>query len=265
MGKYMLLSNGPKRVQLISDNGQFQTVLAGKQVVYQESTERYWVYLLFQKEDRAEFIRELRGSVKLELSPMEVDQFTQDFIDAHFVQRVNEYTFDMLPRQADAQGGLILPIPGYTCTISSEHEDALISLLVSYPNAGVKSKIAGWFKTFCTNYGYDFQKKCKGLQYDYLAQSFLEQEGIDPDSLPPAPQTDNNTGGLSDAAIGTILGVLVPIVLGPLLFVAGVKICDIFPSFFGITLGVLVSGVGILLFGFAIGVYNYDDIFGNKQ
>ncbi len=263
----MLLSNGPKRVFLISENGQFQTILGGKQVVYQESTERFWVYLLFQKEDRAEFARELRGSVKIELSPMEVERFTNDFIDAHSVQAANEYSFDMLPRQADKDNGLTLPIPGYTCVISREHEDALMSILTSYPNAGVLPKLVGWFKRFCENYGYDFQKKCKGMQYDFLTQSFLEQEGINPESLPPIPAyvQDNQSGGLSNAAMSTIFTVLVPAILGPILFLLGVKICDWANGFFGITVGVLLAGIGILLFGLGVGWYSHDDIFGNRK
>lgn len=262
----MLLSNGPKRVSLISENGQFQTILGGKQVVYQESTERFWVYLLFQKNARGEFAKELRGSVKFELSPMEVDRFIDDFIDAHFVQEANEYSFKILPWQSDKDNGLILPIPGYTCVISREHEDALMSILSSYPNAGAYPKLVEWFKRFCDNYGYDFQKKCKGMQYDFFAQSFLEQEGIDPDNLPPilTYTQDNQNSGLSVAAMSVIFTVLA-VVLGPILFWLGVKICDWANGYFGLLAGVILAGLGVYLFGLGVGWNSYDDIFGNRK
>ena len=261
--KHLLLSNGPKRVYLISENGQFEVNLAGKTVVYQESTERYWLYLLLQKKSYQEFAREVRASVRLELSPNEISQLAEDFIAAHKIEDADHYSFQMLPKQAGA-GGLLLPIPGHTCIISSEDEDKLLSILVANPNALAKTKIAWWFKSFCNNYGYDFQRKCHGMQYDYLMESFLEQEGVEPDKLPPVP-SNQQQGGMTDSAISSMIRLVLMLIVCPAMFIGGVKICDLANSFFGMALGVIVAGIGILLFGCAIGWYSFDEIFKNKQ
>ena len=155
-------------------------------MTYPESIERLWIYLLLQKHDKSEFALQLRSSVKFELSPNDIDMCRLEFIKAHRIEDAEEYSFYNLHRQASRLNGLMLPIPGGSCTISYQHEEELMKILIENPNDLAKMKISRWFRGFCNEYGYDLEKKYKGAQYDYLMESFLEQEGINPSSLPKA-------------------------------------------------------------------------------
>lgn len=244
--KYLLLSNGPKRVYLISEDGQFNVELAGRTVAYPESIERLWLYLLLQKNDYQEFALQVRSSVKFELTPVDIDRCRLSFIRAHRIENADHYSFSLLHKQASRLSGLLLPIPGDSCIISHEHEETLMRILIENPNEVAKEKISRWFRGFCKNYGYDLERKFKGKQYDYLMESFLEQEGIDPSSLPKANLISTKQEQRNQAKGYVLLFIVIGsfLVIGGLLIAIGNKMTSYNNWGWG---GMLLLLIGFLL------------------
>jgi len=186
----MLLSNGPCKVPLKCDDNGFVLIIGKQAVTFTYSDERLWVYWLFQIQNRGLFAEHLRYCIKGDLSPMDIDSAIDQFVSERTPVPVDEYRLEDVPLMADPQKGMNLPIPCYLCTISAQHEQELMQMILKNPYDSVIFWLESWFKKYCQNYGLNYDKKCKGQQYHYLAESFLEQHGIS--SLPARPKPEAN-------------------------------------------------------------------------
>lgn len=183
----MLLQNGPCRVPLKGGKKDYVLTIPQFQFHIAPSSERLMVYWLYQTHDKGKFAEYLRSYSKIELTAKNIDDAVRQFQTDHEPTPASYYMYEEIPLMADPERGLDLPIPGYVCNISMEHESELLQMVIAEPYSITLNRIRHWFWKYCSDYGLDFNKKCKGEQYKYLTESFMEQHGIS--YLPEKPQT----------------------------------------------------------------------------
>lgn len=183
----MLLQNGPCRVPLKSGKKDYVLAIPQLQFYIAPSSERLMIYWLYQTHDKGKFAEYLRSYSKVELTAKNIDDAVRQFQADHEPAPASCYMYEEIPLMADPERGLDLPIPGYVCNISMEHESELLQMVIAEPYSITLNRIRYWFWKYCSDYGLDFNKKCKGEQYKYLTESFMEQHGIS--YLPEKPQT----------------------------------------------------------------------------
>ena len=186
MKRYMLISNGPCKVPLKSGKTDYILNIPQYRFNIAPSSERLMIYWLYQTRERGKFVEYLRSYSRTELTAKNIDDAVKQFQSDHVPVPESGFAYEDIPLMADPEKGLELPIPGYVCNISAEHETELLQMIVSEPYSITQNRIRHWFWRYCMDYGLDYNKKCKGEQYRYLAESFMEQHGIS--SLPEKPQ-----------------------------------------------------------------------------
>lgn len=249
--KYMVLSNGPVKVPVLAKNGLYQFNVNGQTVQCSESFERLFIYYVFQKESRSMFAEDLQFLMKDKASPLFIDRAYSTFKVLHPVEPLGfEYSFGAIQLQADVENGLSLPIPGYNCDISLQNEELLLGMLVANPYSDVVEKMSDWFKSYCRDYSLDYDKKCKGQQYAFLAKSFLEQHGVDSFTLPVRPKPEVSQSDITKANAFSFLKIVliitfwVGLVCGCLF--GGDKLSNV-DGYWG--LGMILIVLGFVLFG----------------
>ena len=177
--KYTLFktSEGSFTVPVLAESNIFKMKFDGQELSLGASIERYFIYYLYMHNDRGEVILWLRDVGKYEWNPNKFDLFIEEFINLHPKQEALEYSYELIPMQAD-EHGLDLPIPHYCCTLTAKAERDLMNLFIEIPSTKVKAEMIKYFRKYCEDYGYDFSKKGKGEQFEWLYYSFLEQHGI---------------------------------------------------------------------------------------
>lgn len=182
----MLLQNGPCKVPLKAGKKDYVLTIPQLQFHIASSSERLMIYWLYQTHDKGKFAEYLRSYCRSELTSKMIDDAVRQFQADHEPTPASYYMYEEIPLMADPERGLDLPIPGYVCNISMEHESELLQMIIVEPYSITLNRIRHWFWKYCSDYGLDYNKKCKGKQYDYLAESFLEQHGIS--YLPEKPR-----------------------------------------------------------------------------
>jgi len=245
----MLLSNGPCKVPLKCDEKGFVLIIAGQAITLGYSDERLWVYWLFQIKNRGLFAEHLRNGIKGALSPMDIDSAINQFMSERTPVPVEEYRLEDVPLMADPQKGMNLPIPCYLCTISAQHERELMQMILKEPYDSVMLHLRSWFRQYCQDYGLNYDKKCKGQQYQYLAESFLEQHGISP--LPAKPKPEVPPQDKSGDSVKWFLAIVVLIAAwagaGSLFLNLGDKLAQ--TDGFSSIIGILMFMFGFFLLG----------------
>lgn len=165
------------KVPVLAENNILTLKVNNKSVAITSSIERLFIYHLYLCDNKGEVILWLRDVGKLKWAPDEFDLFIDEFIKIHIKQLVFDYSYESIPMQAD-EHGLDLPIPYYCCTLTIKAERDLMNLFISTPSTKVKTEMMQYLRRYCIEYGYDFSKKGKGNQFEWLYYSFLEQHGI---------------------------------------------------------------------------------------
>jgi hypothetical protein len=188
-GKYTLFktSEGIFTVPILADNNIFTMKLDGQELSFRASIERYFIYYLYVYTNKGEVIGWLREIGKFNWNPNKFDRFIDEFIRLHPKEPFPEYSLDLVPMQADETQGLELPIPFYCPIITLKGEEELMQIIKEAPHSEIRPQMIAWFVSYCHDYGYSFAKKCKGAQYDWLYESFIEQHALS--KLSPRPAT----------------------------------------------------------------------------
>lgn len=180
--KYMLMkdSKGPFTVTLLAERGTFIMKVNGRECAFTSSIERWMVYYLYiHSNGKGEVIRWLREIGRFDWTPNAFDHFIENFLRLHPRVPAQKYAYELIPLQACKEKGLELPIPYYSNFILSyEGEKELMAIFIETPAEELKGKMLQWLRSYCSNYGYDFSKKGKGNEYEWLYISFLEQHGL---------------------------------------------------------------------------------------
>lgn len=186
--KYTLIRTreGSFTVPILANKNIFTMILDEESLSFTASIERYFIYYLYVYINKGEVIGWLRDIGKFDWSPSKFDYFIQEFKKLHPKTAVAEYSLELIPMQADENDVLELPIPFYCPSITAQGEKELMRIIIESPREKIKTKITSWFFTYCQDYGYDFCK-CKGAQYDWLYDSYMEQHGLS--KLNPRPLT----------------------------------------------------------------------------
>lgn len=179
-GKYTLFktSEGIFTVPILADKNNFKMKLDGHELSFRASIERYFIYYLCVYDQRGMVTGWLREVGKYNWNPCKVDRFVDEFIKLHPKTPAPEYSLELVPMQADEKEGLELPIPYHCLVLTAQGERDLMSILMEAPREKIRSRMVAWFSVYCYNYGYSFHKKCKGAQYEWLYESFLEQHAL---------------------------------------------------------------------------------------
>ena len=186
-GKYTLFktSEGIFTVPILAEKNIFKMKLDGHELSFRASIERYFIYYLCVYSNKGEVIGWLREIGKFDWSPNKYDRFIDEFVKLHPKTSAPEYSLELVPMQADKEEGLELPIPYYCPKISLQGEKELMQIIKDAPRNEIRNKMISWFMSYCRDYGYSFAKKCKGAQYDWLYESYLEQHALS--KLNPRP------------------------------------------------------------------------------
>lgn len=177
MNGYMLLSNGPCQVPLLSTKEGFSVKVGRKKYSFTASIERLWVYWLYQSESKSSLSDYLRCYVGPDITSMQIDSVIKQFKEERKPEPVEYYFLINVPMYADSQAGLDLPIPSTWCTISADDEMTLMQMIQEEPYSTVRPKIRSWFAHYCLDYGLDYSEFCSD-PYSELTDSFLNQHGI---------------------------------------------------------------------------------------
>lgn len=178
-GKHMLINSpeGAFTVPLLAKDNSYQISFSGYKRSYTASIERMFVYELYVNEKKGNVISWLREVDKFNVTPMVYDEFIRLFEQEHPKTFVDSYSWEEIPMQADDKYGLDLPIPFHCCTISRKHEEEIMQIIKT-AGANTRKQVSDYFRRFCEEYGYDFSRKCKGKEFYWLYEAFLEQHGI---------------------------------------------------------------------------------------
>lgn len=172
--------DGPFTVPLLATDNKLAVTVGVHELHLTASIERLFVYDLYVGSGKGEVIGWLMEVAKISCTPMEYDAFITSFKCSHPATSISQYSYDLIPMQADDKYGLSLPIPYYECVISPSAEMELMKLFIETTDRlSVQPKIQSWFENYCLNYGYSF-KKLKGTEYEELYYAFLIQHGISP-------------------------------------------------------------------------------------
>lgn len=198
-GKHMLINSpeGAFTVPLLAKDNSYQISFSGYKRSYTASIERMFVYELYVNEKKGNVISWLREVDKFNVTPMVYDEFIRLFEQEHPKTFVDSYSWEEIPMQADDKYGLDLPIPFHCCTISRKHEEEIMQI-IKIAGANTRKQVSDYFRRFCEEYGYDFSRKCKGKEFYWLYEAFLEQHGI---NMLYRPQNNVDTNTLSQDEI----------------------------------------------------------------
>lgn len=177
MSGYMLLSNGPCKVPLLSTKDGFSITVSRKKYSFTASIERLWIYWLYQSKSKSSLSEHLRCYVGSDITSIQIDSVINQFMEQRKPEPVEYYFLIDVPMYADPETGLDLPIPSTWCTISAEDEMTLMQMIREEPYSSVRPKIRSWFVHYCLDYGLYYTEFCSD-PYSELTDSFLNQHGI---------------------------------------------------------------------------------------
>lgn len=182
--RYVLIKQGPAKVPVLAMSNKLVILTSSTKLTITASVERLLIYYQFVLESRQLFSEQLQTCFKGGLNPLQIDELWDVFKKHHKPIPVSSFPYSDIPPQADKTNGLEIPIPSYVCTISYDDEIVLLDILKEQPDRAGWERIKQWFYRYCSRYALNYDKKCKGEQYTYLADSFYEQHGVDPSRLP---------------------------------------------------------------------------------
>lgn len=249
MSGYMLLSNGPCKVPLISTKDGFSITVGRKKYSFTASIERLWIYWLYQSNSKSSLSEHLRYYVGSDITSMQIDSVIKQFKEQRKPEPVEYYFLKDVPMYADPEAGLDLPIPSTWCTISADDEMTLMQMIREEPYSTVRPKIRSWFIYYCLDYGLDYTKFCSD-PYSELTDSFLNQHGIG--FLPSSPTSKDGKNkslksGLKDFLINIVL-IEAWILVSIGLITGGIKMIE------GehLIIGFVIMSLGIFLLGWPL-------------
>ncbi len=179
---YMLIQNKNLKVSLLSKDGIWKTKLAGKDIKFDASIERYFAYLIIGSGHFGDVSATLRMHNK-HIAPPDIDQFIEDFKSSHPVKEV-EFDMNLLPTYATDKQLLHIPNPfAYDVVINAEQEQELLVIL---RNTAVNRKVRleWWFDGYIRRYGLTpkYKRDYEGQEQE-LAMQFCRQYGVDINTL----------------------------------------------------------------------------------
>lgn len=182
MNNYMLLQSKNMKVSLLSKDGIWKTKLAGNDIKFDASIERYFAYLIFGTRNFGDVSTTLRMYNK-HISPPDIDQFIEDFKSSHLVTEVG-FDVNLLPTYATDKQLLHIPNPfSYDVVINVEQEQELLDILRNIA-VNRKVRLEWWFDGYIRRYGLipKYKRDYEGQEQE-LAMQFCRQYGVDINTL----------------------------------------------------------------------------------